>query len=325
MTSFDRHCIENDPHIIEAFQYWSEALAEADTLLHSDSSTASSSTSSSTTRANISTSASMCGINNNNNFDIKKNSNNSVNSKDNSKNFNLTGYDNEVINLSNHGSSNKHDHNDRNSCSVSSRNDLLKEDIQFMIAYVSILCNYAEIYEVSGNLSKSEQYISFALKVIQQYNDYRDQMIDSRKKKEKKGNCNENNNNNNNRIESNVVDRTSKSNLYSSGTNSNVDNDDDVDLNTAHYPILGRVLGLAAMRELSVGQIITAEGTTVLLICIHVCMYSCMYVCKNLVMIRSERNLYSIYNDDENDNEDGDDYNDHDDADDGTYCLLFFI
>ena len=311
MTSFDRHSIENDPHIIEAFQYWSEALAEADTLLHSDSSTTttSSSTSSSTTRANISSSASMCGINDNNNFDIKKNSDSSVNSKDNSKNFNLTGYDNEVINLSSHGSSNKHDHNDRNSCSVSSRNDLLKEDIQFMIAYVSILCNYAEIYEVSGNLSKSEEYISFALKVIQQYNDYRDQMIDSRKKKEKKGNCYEDNNNNNNRIESNVVDRTSNSNLYSSGTNSNVDNDDDVvylntahypilggtnsnvdndddvDLNTAHYPILGRVLGLAAMRELSVGQIITAEGTAVLLICIHVCMYSCMYVCNVKILL----------------------------------------
>jgi len=282
MTSFDRHSIENDPHVIEAFQYWSEALAEADTLLHSDSSTTttSSSTSSSTTRANISSSASMCGINDNNNFDIKKNSNSSVNSKDNSKIFNLTGYDNEVINLSNHGSSNKHDHNDRNSCSVSSRNDLLKEDIQFMIAYVSILCNYAEIYEVSGNLSKSEQYISFALKVIQQYNDYRDQMIDSRRKKEKKGNCYEDNNNNN-RIESNVVDRTSNSNLYSSGTNSNVDNDDDVDLNTAYYPILGRVLGLAAMRELSVGQVITAEGT-VLLVCIHVCVHVC---------IRSERKL----------------------------------
>ena len=51
-------------------------------------------------------------------------------------------------------------------------------------------------------------------------------------------------------------------------------------------------------------------------------MYVCMYVCKNLVMIRSERNLYSIYNDDENGDEDGDDYNDHDD---GTYCLLLLF
>jgi len=46
-----------------------------------------------------------------------------------------------------------------------------------------------------------------------------------------------------------------------------------------------------------------------------------MYVCKNLVMIRSERNSYSIYNDDEN----ADDYNDHDDADDGTYCFYYFL
>lgn len=263
LTSFDRQSIENDPHVKEAFQYWSEALAEADTLLvHSDSST---------TRANTATAAasSMCGINNDN----IKSSNSSGSSKDNSIIFNLTGYDNEVINLSNHGSNDNHDHNDRNSCSDSSRIDLLKEDIQFMIAYVSILCNYAEIYEVSGNLSKSEEYISSALKVIQQYNDHRDRMIDSRKKKEKKGNCNEDNNNN--RIDSNLLDRSSNNNLYSSGTNINVDGDDDVDLNTAHYPILGRVLGLAAMRELSVGQIITAEGT-VLLKCIHVCMHVCM-------------------------------------------------
>ena len=42
-------------------------------------------------------------------------------------------------------------------------------------------------------------------------------------------------------------------------------------------------------------------------------------------MIRSERNLYSIYNDDENGDEDGDDYNDHDDADDGTYCFYYCL
>jgi len=250
LRCFDRQSIEKDPLILEAFQYWSDALDEANrlnqwsddnALIHSNS-----------------TAASMCGINHNNNYMDYSNgskNNNDDNNDKNKKIFNLIGYDNEVINLSNettdHNDNYIYNYNDNNNKSQLRRVNLLKENIQFMIAYVSLLCNFAEIYEVSGNLMKSEEYISAALKVIQEYSEYHhDQMIDMKKGGKE-------------------LDNDSISSSSSSKSSYSSDVSDDVDLDTAHYPILGRVLGLAAMRELSIGQIITAEGKSVYILIIH--------------------------------------------------------
>lgn len=73
-------------------------------------------------------------------------------------------------------------------------------------AYVNVLCNFAELYECTGELMHKEEYISSALAALQGY-----QRTDSH-------------------------------------------------AHLAHRPLLGRVLSLAAHRELSVGQAVSAEG-----------------------------------------------------------------
>ena len=95
-----------------------------------------------------------------------------------------------------------------------------------MSAYVGVLCNFAELYECTGNLADKDEYLSAALATLQAY----------------ERNLERNNNNDNG---------TGTGSAHStSGSSSTV----------AHRAVLGRVLGLAAHRELSMGQAVTAEG-----------------------------------------------------------------
>lgn len=97
-----------------------------------------------------------------------------------------------------------------------------------MSAYVSVLCNFAELYELTGELNHKEEYLSAALTVIKNY----------------------------------------EAQLHSpSTTATDPDNKASEQKKNAfplsqvlHKPVLGRVLLLVAHRELSVGQTVVAEG-----------------------------------------------------------------
>lgn len=99
-----------------------------------------------------------------------------------------------------------------------------------MSAYVSVLCNFAELYELTGELNHKEEYLSAALTVIKNY----------------------------------------EAQLHSSTSNSTTDTDNNASeqkkkssfplSQVLHKPVLGRVLSLVAHRELSVGQTVVAEG-----------------------------------------------------------------
>mmetsp|Transcript_25183 Transcript_25183/g.42149 ORF Transcript_25183/g.42149 Transcript_25183/m.42149 type:complete len:239 (-) Transcript_25183:198-914(-) len=98
--------------------------------------------------------------------------------------------------------------------------EIFLQRLPFLQAYVSVLCNLAELYELVGDISKKQEYISSALAAMQIYTDAM-QAIDS-----------------------------SGPPQPGNGTRSSV----------AHLPLLGRVLSLAAFQELSKGQAVAAEG-----------------------------------------------------------------
>lgn len=89
-----------------------------------------------------------------------------------------------------------------------------------MTAYVSVLCNFAELYELTGELNHKEEYLSAALAVIKNY----EAQIHS---------------------DNNASEQKTRPFPLSQ---------------VLHKPVLGRVLTLVAHRELSVGQTVVAEG-----------------------------------------------------------------
>ena len=92
-----------------------------------------------------------------------------------------------------------------------------------MSAYVSVLCNFAELYEVTGDLQHKEEYLSAALTVIKSY-------------------------------------EAQLASSSSSNTSSSAEKESFPLSQVLHKPLLGRVLSLVAHRELSVGQVVVAEG-----------------------------------------------------------------
>ncbi len=89
-----------------------------------------------------------------------------------------------------------------------------------MAAYVSVLCNFAELYELTGDLNHKEEYLSAALAVIK---NYEAQL----------------------HTDNNASEQKTRPFPLSQ---------------VLHKPVLGRVLTLVAHRELSVGQTVVAEG-----------------------------------------------------------------
>jgi len=97
-----------------------------------------------------------------------------------------------------------------------------------MSAYTTVLTNFAELYELSGDLNHKEEYLSAALTVLKNYE-----------------------------AQLSTTD-TASGEAQSSGEKSakGVFPLSQVQ----HKPLLGRVLSLVAHRELSVGQTVVAEG-----------------------------------------------------------------
>lgn len=95
-----------------------------------------------------------------------------------------------------------------------------------MTAYVSVLCNFAELYELTGELNHKEEYLSAALTVIKNYEAQLQTTTNT------------------------SADRSNSDKCKTSFPLSQV----------LHKPLLGRVLTLVAHRELSVGQTVVAEG-----------------------------------------------------------------
>jgi hypothetical protein len=95
--------------------------------------------------------------------------------------------------------------------------------VSTMSAYVNVLCNFAELYECTGSLADKDEYVSTALATLQTY-------------------------------EKHIAESASSSAGGSSAGDSSVHSE------VAHRPVLGRVLTLAAHKELSMGQAVTAEG-----------------------------------------------------------------
>jgi hypothetical protein len=91
-----------------------------------------------------------------------------------------------------------------------------------LTAYVGVLSNFAELYECTGSLAEKDDYVSAALTALQ---DYEKQLTP---------------------VESGVTP-TAQSGAAAISQ-------------VAHRPVLGRVLALAAHREMSQGQAVTAEG-----------------------------------------------------------------
>ena len=89
-----------------------------------------------------------------------------------------------------------------------------------MTAYVSVLCNFAELYELTGELNHKEEYLSAALAVIKNY----------------------------------------EAQLHTDNGPSEQKKHPFPLSQVLHKPVLGRVLTLVAHRELSVGQTVVAEG-----------------------------------------------------------------
>jgi hypothetical protein len=94
-----------------------------------------------------------------------------------------------------------------------------------MSAYVNVLCNFAELFECTGSLADKDEYVSTALATLQTYEKH-----------------------------------IAESAAASSSTNASSSSDNSVHSEVAHRPVLGRVLALAAHKELSMGQAVTAEG-----------------------------------------------------------------
>lgn len=94
-----------------------------------------------------------------------------------------------------------------------------------MTAYTTVLTNFAELYELTGDLNHKEEYLSAALAVIKNY------------EAQLSG-------------ETSSGDGSTAGNVKGAFPLSQVQ----------HKPLLGRVLSLVAHRELSVGQTVVAEG-----------------------------------------------------------------
>jgi hypothetical protein len=91
-----------------------------------------------------------------------------------------------------------------------------------LTAYVGVLSNFAELYECTGSLAEKDDYVSAALTALQ---DYEKQLTPAE-----------------------------------SGNTSSAQTGTAALSQVAHRPVLGRVLALAAHREMSQGQAVTAEG-----------------------------------------------------------------
>ena len=91
-----------------------------------------------------------------------------------------------------------------------------------MTAYTTVLTNFAELYELTGDLNHKEEYLSAALTVLKNY----------------------------------------EAQLATEGNEGGVKEVKGVFplSQVQHKPLLGRVLSLVAHRELSVGQTVVAEG-----------------------------------------------------------------
>jgi len=97
----------------------------------------------------------------------------------------------------------------------------LLTQVRFLEAYCGVLCNFAELYELSGNLGKKQEYVSAALAAVQVY-----------------------------------TDRLSSDSSSSSGSSSGSSGSGTME----HHPVLGRVLTLAAVTEMQAGRAVAAEG-----------------------------------------------------------------
>ena len=106
--------------------------------------------------------------------------------------------------------------------------------VSCMNAYVHTLANFAELYEVTGNTIEKEEYVSAALAAIQEYERH---LAGA------------------GHAPVSDTDAATVHSLEQLGKH-----DGAHPSRVAHRPVLGRVLALAAHREMSVGQAVTAEG-----------------------------------------------------------------
>lgn len=103
-----------------------------------------------------------------------------------------------------------------------SRHTSFSSQYGVMTAYTTVLTNFAELYELTGDLNHKEEYLSAALTVLK---NYEAQLV----------------------TEGNVGGVKEVKGVFPLSQ-------------VQHKPLLGRVLSLVAHRELSVGQTVVAEG-----------------------------------------------------------------